>query len=65
MGLCLRRGGHVGVEVGGNGGFAVNHFAVSCDEDGDAVAVGSFAEQESLLALDGDLAGDVVDPEFG
>ena len=62
---CLRRHGHAGVKVRGDGVFAVNHFAVSCDEDGDAVAAGSFAEQESLLALDGDLAGDVVDPEFG
>ena len=62
---CFRRHGHVGVEVGGDGVFAVNHFAVGCDEDGDAVAAGSFAEQVSLLALDGDLAGDVVDPEFG
>jgi hypothetical protein len=62
---CLRRHAHAGVEVGGDRVLTDDHVAVSRDEDGDAVAAASFAELESLPALGGDLAGDVVDPEFG
>ena len=65
MGLRIGRGGHPHVEIGGNRVLADDRVAVICDEHGDGVAAGAFAEQETVLPLDGDLPGDVVDPELG
>lgn len=45
--------------------FADQHLLVGRDENGDRVGARAVPEQGSLISVDRDLAGDVVDAELG
>jgi hypothetical protein len=65
VGARLGRHRDVSIEVRADHVLAGECLPVRSDEDRDAVAAGSFAEQQALFALDRHLARDVVDAELG